>query len=253
MLFATGLVLNPMLARAWGTLLLIDKPPESRTLAVGPSVWSMPTYPGSRTTRALVIPGFDYYAPSGFFASTDASIGWNLTHSDVVQMGVRVWPQFGRDDKYSPAGAGAVGTRLQAQGFFNVQAMRALLLQSTVSYGAGSRHDGGQIEIGATSGLPIGSDILGIGVAASYANHAFRQSYFGISDAQAVGSGLAATNLPYGWQDVSLIVSGEHKFSEHWRIDGQVIAARLEGAAARSPLTQSRRQVAATVTLWRDF
>jgi outer membrane scaffolding protein for murein synthesis (MipA/OmpV family) len=251
--FALGCAAVPIAARAWGTLLLIDKPPETRTLSIGPSVWSMPTYPGSRGARALLIPGFDYYAPNGFFASTDTAVGWNLTHSDAVQAGVRLWPQFGREGKHSPPGINSVGTRLQAQGFFNVQAMRALLLQSTASYGAGARHDGGQVELGATSGLPIGQDLLGVGVAASYANHAYRQSYFSISPSEAIASGLPAATMPYGWQDVSLTFSGEHRFSEHWRLSGQVIAARLVGAAARSPLTQSRGQLAASMTLWRDF
>jgi outer membrane scaffolding protein for murein synthesis (MipA/OmpV family) len=253
LILTSSCALAPLPAAAWGSLLLIDKPPETRSLAIGPSLWTMPSAPGSKSSRALVIPGVDYYAPSGFFASTDVSVGWNLAHSDALQAGVRVWPQFGREPHDTPYGVNSIGDRLQVEGFANYQVLSALLLQSGLSYGSGRRHDGGQLELGMTSGVPIGRDLLAIGVATTYANHAYRQSYFGVSAAEAANSGLAATTVPYGWQDVSLTFSGEHRLSAHWRIDGQLIAARLTGAAERSPLTQSRTQLAGTLTLWRDF
>lgn len=240
-------------ANAWGTLLLIDSPPAAARLSIGPSAWSMPAYPGSRAARALVIPGIDYQTPSGLFASTDLGLGWNLSRRSDIQSGVRLWPQFGREGTQGPRGLNGIGTRIQGQGFLNYQAAEALLLQSTLSYGAGRRHDGAQFEFGATSGVPIGPDLLGIGVAASYANRSFRQSYFGVSSSESIISGLPATTLGSGWQDVSLTLSAEHKLSDKWRISGQFIAARLVGEAARSPITRSRSQLASSVTLWRDF
>ncbi len=96
-------------------------------------------------------------------------------------------------------------------------------------------------------------DLLGIGVSASYANPAWRQSYYGISAQQAAASGLPETRMPAGWQDLSLTLSTEHRWGEHWRVDVQWVAARLLGAAAASPLVQTRRQGAFTLDLWRMF
>lgn len=246
-------LLSTPAARAWGNLLLMEHPPEVSTLAVGPSVWVLPRYPGSGRSRTTVLPGVDYYAANGIFVSTDLGLGWNLSRRADLQGGVRVWPQFGRRDSESPPGVSGIGTRLQGQAFVNYAPSSVLLLQSGLLAGAGRHHDGVQLELGVTSGLPLGGDLLGIGLAASAANRAYRQSYFGISADESARGGVPAYGMGAGWQDVSLTFSSEHKFSPHWRLSGQLVLARLIGAAARSPLTASPRQTAATLTLWRDL
>ncbi|WP_144006884.1 MipA/OmpV family protein, partial [Pelomonas sp. KK5] len=153
-------------------------------------------------------------------------------------------PQWGRPRRYAPAGAEASGTRVLGELFANVQATPYLLLQSGASWGSGRRRDGAQLELGATSGLPIGDELIGIGLAASYANAAQLRGSFGIDP---------AWQPSRGWQDWSLAVSAEHRFSADWSLSGQWLGARLLGAAARSPLTQSRFQPSFTLSLWRRF
>jgi outer membrane scaffolding protein for murein synthesis (MipA/OmpV family) len=250
---ALALGCAPGAARAWGSLLLIDAAPATATFAAGPSLWSLPAYPGAGATRRVLIPGLDFYAPSGFYASTDTALGWNFSPRPAVQAGARLWPQFGARAGDVPAGIDAVGTRLQAEVYANAQVLPALLLQSGLLQGAGRRRDGTQLELGATSGLPLGDGLLGIGVAATWANRRYRESYFGISAAASAASGLPAWQLPGGWQDVSLTLSGEHRIGAGWRLDAQLVVARLLGAAAQSPLVQSRRQTGATATLWHSF
>lgn len=50
--------------------------------------------------------------------------------------------------------------------------MPELLLQSGLSWGSGRHHNGDQLELGATSGIPLGDELLGISLAATYANAA---------------------------------------------------------------------------------
>jgi outer membrane scaffolding protein for murein synthesis (MipA/OmpV family) len=250
---AAALSTAALQAGAFGNLLLIEKPPEATTLAVGPSLWALPRGPGSGRTQATLLPGVDLYTPGGFFASTDTGVGWNLSQRSDLQAGLRLWPQFGRRQADAPAGIAGIGNRLQAEAFANWAPVPVLLLQSGVLAGAGRHHDGVQMELGATSGVPIGEDLLGIGVSGTWANRAWRRSYFGVSAAESAASGLPTWQPGAGWQDVSLTFSAEHKFGSKWRLSGQFIAARLLGAAARSPLTPSVRQNAATLTLWREL
>jgi len=249
-LLALGLGATAGPAMAFGNLLLIDTAPAATTVAAGPSVWQLPRYPGARTSSTRLVPGLDIYMANGLFISTDTGVGWNLSRRADLQAGARLWPQFGRRQADMPQGLPGIGTRLQTQAFVNYAPLPALLLQAAVLHGAGRRHDGLQFEWGATSGLPLGDDLLGIGVAASCANRAYRESYFGVSAAQSAASGLPATPIGAGWQDVSLTFSAEHKLAAGWRLDAQFIAARLLGPAAASPLTASKRQSAGTVTLW---
>lgn len=248
-----GLAACPLQAPAAGNLLLIDAPPQSTTLAVGPSLWSLPRYPGGGKNELRLLPGVDVYTSGGFFASTDLGLGWNASPRSDAQAGVRLWPQFGRRGSDAPAGLQPIGDRVQLEAYGNWQAMRALLLQAGVLHGAGRHHDGSQLELGATSGLPIGDDLLGLGASATWANRAFRQSYFGVSAQESAASGLPAWNLGAGWQDAALTFSGEHRFGPHWRLDGQWIVTRLLGAAAHSPVAQRRQSSMATLTLWREL
>lgn len=243
-------------ARAWGNLLLIESPPQATTVALGPSVWQLPRYPGARRSETTLLPGIDTYAAAGWFVSTDSGVGWNLSPRKDLQGGFRLWPQFGRRRADAPAGIDAIGARLQGQAFLNYAPWPVLLLQSALLRGAGRHHDGSQLELGLTSGLPLGTDLLGIGIAANFANGAYRQSYFGVAATESVASGLPAYRMGTGWQDLSLTLSAEHRWSgpwQAWHLSGQLIAVRLLGAAARSPLTLSARPLIGTLTLWRDL
>lgn len=245
--------LAPGAAQAWGSLLLIDPPPQQASFAAGPSIWRLPAYAGSKSSRTWLIPGLDYEHPSGFFASTDSGVGWNFAPRSGLQAGLRLWPQFGRSAVDAPPGIGGLGNRIALEGFANVELASVLLLQSGLQLGGGPQHDATQFEIGLTSGLPIGGDLLGIGIATTWSSRNGAQAVFGISPAQAAASGLPAFAAPAGWQDRSLTLSFEHRLAAHWRIDAQWIAARLIGGAARSPLLQSASQSGATLTLWHEF
>ncbi|MDY0745818.1 MipA/OmpV family protein [Paucibacter sp. R3-3] len=247
-------------AQAAGTLLLIDAPPAQPTLSAGVTTRAWPAAPGARQQDHALLPAFDYATPSGFFASTDDSIGWNLApllmdEQGVKdwpdwQMGARLWPQWGRPQRLAPAGAQRTGTRVTGELFANVQALPFLLLQSGMSFGSGQHRDGAQLELGATSGIPLGDELIGIGLAASYANAAHLRGSFGVGP---VAGGPPAWQPSRGWQDWSLAISMDHKLSADWSISGQWLGARLLGAAARAPLTQTRFQPSYTVSLWRKF
>ena len=241
------------LARAWGNLLLIEAPPAATTFAAGPSLWRLPDYPGATRSRTSLLPGLDYASSSGVFASTDTGVGWNFSQRKSTQAGVRLWPQFGRSASDVQAGLGGIGPRLQVEAFANHAPWEVLLLQSGLLYGAGLHHDGVQMEIGATTGVPIGPDLLGIGVSATYANRAYRQSYYGVTAAQAAASGLPQQAFASGLNDTSLTVSIEHKFDGRWRLSAQWIRVLLSPSIAATPIGVGRRPQVATVSLWRDF
>ena len=238
-------------AHAWGNLLLIEAPPADSTLAIGATTFVLPRHPGADRLEASVWPGLDYYRSNGFFVSTENGLGWNLAPRSDVQAGIRLWPQPGRRARDVRPGLSPIPLRIQEELFANIQALPALLLQSGWLYGSGPHRDGMQLEIGATSGLPIGTDLLAVGLAATYANAAHRQGYYGLSTSDALASGLAATRpLRAGWQDWSLTFSAEHRLSARWHVDGQLVVARLLGVAAPTPIVASRRQLGATFSLW---
>ena len=187
-------------------------------------------------------------------------MGWNvapkLLEGEAAkqwQFGARLWPQSGRSRRESPPGVQTLGPRLITELFANKQVMPELLLQSGLSWGSGRHHNGGQLELGATSGIPLGDELLAISLSATYANAAHLRGTLGVGAAEAEASGLPRFRPPSGWQDWSVALSAEHKFSNNWSVNGQWLHTRLIGQAARSPLTYSRDQPSFIVSVWHQF
>ncbi len=247
-------------AQAGGSLLLLEAPPAEANWSAGLSWRGRPRAPGSARQHYMLLPALDYESPSGFFAATDNGLGWNLAPqlldgdaSRDWQFGARVWPQSGRSRRESPPGVARLGSRLVTQLFANAQVMPELLLQSGLSWGSGRHHNGDQLEIGATSGIPIGGELLAISLAATYANAAHLRGSFGVGPNESLASGLPEFQPHSGWQDWSLAISAEHKFSAGWSVNGQWLHTRLIGQAANSPLTHSRDQPSFIVSIWHQF
>lgn len=241
-------------ARAQGGLILLDAPPhQAYHLSIGPTLLAFARDPGASQMQTLLIPGLDFYTRQGLFVSTDNGVGWNLSQRDDLQWGVRLWPQLGRArGALGHPGLAGVGDRLQKGLFANFAPLRYVLLQSSLLAGAGQGGDGVVGEIGATVGLPFGQpdNTFGLSVGATWANGPYRQSYFGITPAMAQASGLPAWHVGGGWQDLNVGLVGEVPLNRRWTLSGQLSSARLLGAAAASPITQSRDQSTLSLTLW---
>lgn len=227
-------------AWAWGSLLLMDAPPERDHWAAGASAWSVPRASGSNRQTALLLPAIDYAGANGLFASTDVGLGQNLSPWSSVQAGWRLWPQFGRPRQDASTALPAFGPRLLKQGFANAQLTEWLLAQSTLSVGGGRLRQGVSAEFGLTSGIPLGQELLGVGVSATQGNRAFRRDETGEARS--------------GWSDCAWTLGMEHRWSQAWRVDAQFQQAWLLGdkSALRERGVQ-RRQHLLTVGLWRDF
>ncbi|HET8868995.1 MAG TPA: MipA/OmpV family protein [Aquabacterium sp.] len=219
---------------AWGSLIMMDSRPQQDVVSIGGQVMSLPRAPGSASSSQALIPGFDYYGRSGIFVSTENGVGWNASTNVHWVAGLRMWPQFGRS-KSEASHAPAVGDRLQMQEFANWMPNEVLMLQSAVSEGSGLGRHGVQSEWGLTSGIPLGSDLLGVGVSATWANRDYQHSYLGRT-----GS---------GWADWSWTASTTHRFNARWHLDAQWQWAHLIGPA---PGLQSRQE-GGLIALWYDY
>jgi MipA family protein len=243
-------------ADAAGGLLLIGAPPkESYSLAVGPALDGTPEAPGSDRTRLLPLPGVDFYSSLGGFVSTDYGVGWNFSKRDDLQFGVRLWPVLARDDDVSKQrGLQPIGNRLGKGVFLNYAPWPFLILQSGVLAGSAYHGDGVQAEAGATLGTRLGeATLIGLTLGGTWANSAYMRSYFGVTPEESAAGGLPVYTPGSGWLDANLQLNAETRFSEHWKLSGQLIAARLVGDAGASPVTLSKQQTTFSVTLWYEF
>nr|WP_297524028.1 MipA/OmpV family protein [uncultured Roseateles sp.] len=246
--------------RAAGSLVLMDAPPSATSWSGGLSTRSWPSAPGSRARSTDLLPALEVLTPNGAFVSTDLGVGWNLVPlladaetAKTWQVGARLWPQFGRPSRVTPQGIDRLGSRLTTEAFANVQATSWLMLQSGFSWGSGRRRDGQLLELGLTSGIPVGDDLIAVTLGATAANGAHLRSSYGIGPRESLASGLPEWRPRAGMMDWSIALSGEHKFSERWSVSGQWLNARLVGDASRSPLTTARAQQSFSASFWYRF
>ena len=230
----------PGMAWAWGTLILIEATPAADKLAIGASYWVVPRSPDGQHNSHALTPAIDYYRHDGWFASTEMGVGFNASNIDSWQAGVRLWPQFGRAGQDATFEQPRLGPRLQKQGFANVMLGEIALLQSALSYGSGRNQNGVQTELGITSGIPWQSGMLGIGLAATYGNRAYRRDYTHVDAC--------------GWSDWSWTVNVDQKLGSSWHADAQLQRVTIVRSGAMTDISQTTWHPSALlVSLWRDW
>ncbi|MBC7446347.1 MAG: MipA/OmpV family protein, partial [Polaromonas sp.] len=77
----------------------------------------------------------------------------------------------------------------------------------------------------------------GVGIGAADGQH--MRSYFGVTQAAALTSGLTAFTPSAGLRDVHVGIGFTHELSRRWVTFGSAGVSRLLGPAAQSPLTQT--------------
>ena len=75
-------------------------------------------------------------------------------------------------------------------------------------------------------------------LAATWANGRYMQSFFGVTPAGAVASGLAPFSAGAGLREVALRLTTTYRISEQWTIIGRMQAAHLTGDAKRSSIVR---------------
>jgi outer membrane scaffolding protein for murein synthesis (MipA/OmpV family) len=79
---------------------------------------------------------------------------------------------------------------------------------------------------------------VSVTAAASFANRAYQQSYFGVTAHQAYASGNPEYHPEGGIKDVRLGARWNWALSPSWILTSSVQASRLAGDARRSPLVE---------------
>ncbi|MFN0303846.1 MAG: MipA/OmpV family protein [Burkholderiales bacterium] len=207
-------------------------------------------YQGSDEHRYMVLPLLDYQWRSGWFAGTSNGIGFNFSGRPDISYGLRATADLGRKENRSAAlaGLGNINPRPEFGGFFNYGIGRDIVLTSSLRYGAGDDRQGLLLDLGAVYSIRLAPQWrIGLGVAGTYANTEYTQTYFGIDSAQAGRSGYAPYSPGAGVRDVRANVALSYQLSPKMTLTGALSAVSLQGDAKRSPLVRDSRTVNAIV------
>lgn len=213
-------------------------------------------YQGSDESRVRVLPSLEYQWRNGFFAGVVSGVGYNASSRPDLSYGVRVTPEFGRQERRSEAlrGLGDIDPQFDFGAFFNFSPARDVTLSSSLRFGSGNGRDGLVLDLGAgwsTSLSP--SLLLGLGASASWANAAYLQEFFGIDANQAVRSGYAPYAPKSGIRDARVSASLVYRIDATWSLTGSVTYTELQGDARSSPIVRDTGTTSALVALSYSF
>lgn len=94
--------------------------------------------------------------------------------------------------------------------------------------------------------MPVSERLmLGLGVEATVADKKHMESYFGVSAAQSLASGLPQYKAEAGLKRVDVSASAMYMLTENWLVRGEVGVGMLTGDAADSPIVKEEIQPSA--------
>lgn len=245
--------LCPVMSWAQGTL--SDSEEEDRNRLDSHSTWDVtlgagavaePRYEGSKHYILNPIPYVAIRYDDLFSIGVDG-IRWNVIHSNGLHVGPLLSYSGGRstgddvllqnlDNIQSSINAGAFATYKLGHFEFLAQAQQAILHEHNGLFG----------KIGVTYQEPFPlfhrKAILEIGPQIEFANRQYDDTWFGITQAESLRSGLREFSPGAGVKDLGLQSSLTLQYSPHILFRGIVNIKELVGDAADSPLTTGKTQ-----------
>lgn len=222
---------------------------------VGAVVFSSPAYKGSDERKAALLPVVEYRWANGFFAGVGSGVGYEFLRGEGTVAGVRLTPDMGRKESRADAlkGMGDIGAKPEIGLYLNhAFAPFGVGVSTNVRYGAGG--NGLLADVGVGWGMPLAPTVrLRLGAAATLANSAYMQKFFGVTAEQSATSGYAVTEARAGVRDTRLSVGVLWAISPKLAMTGGLTATQLASDAANSPLTRQRSGFSAASTLTYAF
>jgi len=180
-----------------------------------------PQYLGDDSARVLPIPYVDIKYGPNLFLNVPRGLGAYL-YTDKVgegtfRWGVSLTPGFNGRDSDDIPGLDNVGIAIEAQSFVEYS-YQNWSVGLTAAQDLGTGHDGFYVDASANYSSRIGQRGFGqIGVSARYADSSYMESFFEITPAESVASGLAAFDAGSGFESVAVQGLYTHQLTDKWQ------------------------------------
>ena len=228
-------------------------------IRLGASGSFQPRYDGSDRYHALAGPTIDIRYRDRFFLSTGEGVGMNVLTGPNWRIGLAAGYDLGRraaDDLGHLSGMGNINPApsLRLIGQYAISKSFPLVLTADVRRNFGG--DNGWIgDLGAYMPMPGSSETFAwfAGPTMTIADSRYMNSWFGVNAQQAARSGYRQYDASAGIRSVGFGVSANLTLKKHWIVSADGAFQQLVGAAAHSPITQSRASGVFDVSVIYEF
>jgi len=226
---------------------------------LGASGSFQPRYDGSDRYHALAGPTVDIRYRDRFFLSTGEGLGMNVLTGPNWRVGFALAYDLGRraaDDLGHLSGMGNINPApsLRLIGQYAISKSFPLVLTADLRRNFGG--DNGWIgDLGAYMPMPGSSEKFAwfAGPTMTIADSRYMNSWFGVNAQQAARSGYREYDASAGIRSVGFGVSANLTLKKHWIVSADGAFQQLVGAAAHSPITQSRASGVFDVSVIYEF
>jgi outer membrane protein len=205
----------------------------------------MPTYEGSDRDRITPVPFVRAVYDDMFSFGVDGlSAYW---HQNGLRIGAGLVYGAGRKDYESNGIIQSGDNRLNGLGDINGAAglklfgsynVGRLNLSTAVTKYEGSDNKGVIADLGANLPFRLNDKLMVTAhVGATWANGEYMQTFFGVTPTQSANSGFSEFTAHAGVKDVDAGLRADYRLDQHWFVSTNIGVKRLEGDAAKSPIT----------------
>jgi MipA family protein len=244
----------PVAAGAQSTDSQQDRPSQTWQVAVGPGAVVVPEYEGGRDLRVLPVPAIDVSWRNRIFLNNNDGLGVYAVNNDHFSAGVGLTYGIGRSEGNGRRlrGLGEIKDAPRPRAFARAYLGPVFVGASVARDIGGSDGLLGDVSFGASIAA---SNTIGFtaSVSATYADRKHMQAFFGVSQEQALASGLPAYRAKAGLKRADATVGVNVKLSPRWALNLSGGAGRLLDDAARSPIVERKWQPVATAGLLYNF
>jgi outer membrane protein len=218
---------------------------------VGVVAVAVPDYEGSDDQTFAAAPVVKWkYSKNRYFLLQGNKGYWNISNSQNWEFGLKGVYRLGRDDNVDDSVVklmSEVDPSLELGAFvgwtktFDNDPRHRFNATLGFTHDVSGGHEGYAIEASAVYWRPIARPFdIGLRGGVSYASEDYMSSYFGVSLADTIASGLSPFNADAGFKDVSLSLMGVFHFSQKWHLGGGINYKRLINDASDSPVVDKR-------------
>ena len=222
--------------------------PQSQSdwrVTLGAGAMAQPEYEGADEYEVTPLPFVDVTYKDRVRLNFEG-LNVKVINQENFNAGVGVGLDFGREDDD--------GDRLRGLGDIDPTAEGRLFAEYKVGQASakvafaqdlGDGHDGYTIDADAGYGFVMRNTgtFVRPSVGATFAGENYMESYFGVSAAQSVRSGLSQYDSDAGFKDINAGVFVTQKLNENWSVNGLARFSQLLGDAADSPIVEDESQL----------
>ena len=214
-----------------------------------------PVYEGAEKTEVGILPLIDISFGKSLFLNTERGLGAYFRKSRALELGgsFGYYESRKEEDGDQLKGLGDIDGGIDGRIFAKIR-LNEYSFFVQIQNDLSNKHDGTLYVFGADYfNKPSSYTNWRVKSSLTFADDNYMRSYFGISEAQSVKSGLNRFKAGSGFKDFTLDWIYNLYLSRHWGVKGVIGYKYLVGDAAESPLVTSKGQVSFGIGLFYKF